>query len=140
MRTFDSKLQYELNNKYVTLTLSNKSNYTTSFVLQGVQVNMLCGYNSRNRLRWIVLKDSDGYIMLSQTFLKFGKRCELNFTANLNNLNYYVTLKPKVSGSSFSDSYKYLNWATDFEICFVGYAQSLQDRLDSNKTIVLVGS
>lgn len=140
MSGFDFELESELTYKYTVLSVSNKENYTTRFILQGVQINLSCGYNTRNGLRWVVLRDSDGDVLLSQTFLKFGKRCELNFISNLNNLNYYLTIKPKETNTSFSDSYDYLNWADDFELCFVGYAQALLERLKNNSRIIRVSN
>lgn len=140
MSGFDFELENELSINYIVVNLSNSVNYNTKFLLQGVQVSMSCKYNTRNGLRWVILKDSDGDTLLSQTFLKFGKRCELNFISNLNNLNYYLTLKPKKGDALFENSYDYLNWADDFELCFVGYAQSLKDRLNKNSRILQVRS
>lgn len=139
MAKFDYNLQNEVVMKYTSVTLSNDPYYRTRFALQNNQIFMQCGYCSRNKSRWIILTDFQGDVILSQTFLKYKKRCELNFTANLLNLNYYVTLKPKEPNKVF-DEYDYINWANDFQICFVGYEYSFVERLASNQRAFLVGN
>lgn len=140
MAVFDYELKNDLITKYVSVTLSNSYNYTTKYNLQGVQVTMRCGYNTRNKSRWIILMDKNGDLLLSQTFIKYGKRCELNFNSNEKNLNYYVTLKVKDVNKKFADDYDYLGWAKDFDLCFVGYEYSIEERLESNIRNNLVGN
>lgn len=139
MAGFDYDLESDIVMKYTTLSLSNDPYYRTRFGLQGNQLFMSSGYSKRNGLRWIILTDFQGDVVLPQTFLKYKKRCELNFTSNLLDLNYYVTLKPKNGDSNYSN-YDYLNWADDFDICFVGYEYSLVERMKKNKRKVLVGN
>lgn len=140
MEGFDYDLEKDFRYNYITVDLHNQLKYSTDFNLQGLQVNLLCGYNFRNKKRWIVITDKSGYTLLSQTFLKFGKRCELGFEANVKNLNYYVTLKNKKPSKFYSDDYDYLYWSNDFELCFVGYEQSLQDRINHNHRVLSVGN
>lgn len=139
MATFDYGLKDELVMKYTSLSLSNDPYYRTRFALQNNQLFMSCGYCSRNKSRWVIITDFQGDVLLPQTFLKYGKRCELNFMAEVLNLHYYITLKPNNKNKIFKD-YDYINWANDFQICFVGYEQKLQDRLQLNKRVFLVGN
>lgn len=125
--------------RYFSLTLSNKIKYVTSFNFQSLQITMTCGYNMRNKMRWIVLTDRGGEVLLSQTFLKFNKRCELNFNAEVYDLSYYVTLMPKDPSKTFKD-FDYINWSDHFDICFVGYENSFNDRLERNNRKRLVGN
>lgn len=140
MTGFDFNLKNDLSLKYITVSLSNSLFYNTKFSLEGTQISMQCGYNPRNKLRWVILTDSDGDVLLTQTFLKYKKRCELNFYSNLNNLNYYLTLKPKIGTDVYTDDYDYSSWANDFEMCFVGYSQDLEDRLQNNLRFIRVGN
>lgn len=140
MTSNDDDLIEDLVMNYVSVTLSNAFNYSTKFNFQSTQISMVCGYNPRNKSRWIALTDLKGNILLSQTFLKVGKRCELNFTANQYDLNYYVTLKPKIPSKAFPPDYDYSNWANDFDLCFVGYAYSLVERMEINGRKLLVGN
>lgn len=140
MRDFDLDLGKDLVVKYVEVSLSNKLNYTTVYNVQNTRLNMRCGYNTRTKSRWIVITDSVGDILLSQTFLRHKKRCELNFNANLNNLNYYLTLKLKDNTRELPKDYDYINWADDFDLYFVGYSFDLEERLKDNRTILYVGN
>jgi len=140
MQGFDYELQKDLTTKYVSVSLHDTPHYRTKFNLNSVQVNMLCGYNTRNKMRWITLTDANEKPLLSQTFIKYGKRCELNFLANEHDLEYYVTLKTKDTTKKFPDDYDYLNWSKDFEIYFVGYEYSMVGRLESNLRKILVGN
>ena len=140
MQDFDWDLNKDLRTKYIQLSLSNTYNYITKFSLQGTGLTMQCGYNTRNKLRWVVLYDRDGDIVLPQTFLKFKKRCELNFNAELNNLDYYVTLKPKDHTKNFPEDYDYADWGDDFDMCFVGFSYQLRERLDNNLRKIKLGN
>ena len=84
--------------------------------------------------------DRDGDVVLPQTFLKFKKRCELNFNAELNNLDYYVTLKPKDHTKNFPEGYDYADWGDDFDMCFVGFSYQLRERLDNNLRKIKLGN
>lgn len=140
MSDIDYNLLTDLRVKYVSVTLTNAPNYSTKFNLQSTRINMQCGYNYRNKLRWVILTDDSGNVLLPQTFLKFKKRCELNFEAEVLDLDYYITLKPKKSFFSIAEDYDYLNWANDFDICFVGHEYSLTKRMDANGRRVFVGN
>jgi hypothetical protein len=98
------------------------------------------GYNTRNKKRWIIITNNSGEPLLSQTFLKYGKRCELNSLAKQYDLDYYVTLKNKDVSKVYPKDYDYLNWAKDFDICFVGYEESLSERLRINERKFFVGN
>lgn len=136
----DDALKYDIALRYFNVTLLNYANYSTNITIQSVPMVMRCGYNTRNKLRWIYLEDINGVTLLPQTFLKYGKRVEMNFNSNEANLNYYVTLKPKDSTKIIPDSYDYLNWKNDFDICFVGYEYSLVERLMVNGRKAFVGN
>lgn len=136
----DDALKYDIALRYFNVTLLNYANYSTNITIQSVPMVMRCGYNTRNKLRWIHLEDINGVTLLPQTFLKYGKRVEMNFNSNEANLNYYITLKPKDSTKIIPDSYDYLNWKNDFDICFVGYEYSLVERLMVNGRKTFVGN
>ena len=139
MRKFDYNLIDELITKYIYVSVNNESYYTSTIVVGSVQMKLTCAYNSLNKQRWISLTDSYGNVLLPQTFLKYGRRCELNFNAELNDLSYYVTLSPKdiTKVRHFTNDYDYLNWSNDFRLCFVGMSQSLIERLNDNGFIFL---
>ena len=139
MRKFDYNLIDELITKYIYVSVNNESYYTSTIVVGSVQMKLTCAYNSLNKQRWISLTDSYGNVLLPQTFLKYGRRCELNFNAEMNDLSYYVTLSPKdiTKVRHFTDDYDYLDWSKDFRLCFVGMSQSLIERLNDNGFIFL---
>ena len=139
MRKFDYNLIDELITKYIYVSVNNDSYYTSTIVVGSVQMRLTCAYNSLNKQRWISLTDSYGNVLLPQTFLKYGRRCELNFNAEMSDLSYYVTLSPKdiTKVRHFTDDYDYLDWSKDFRLCFVGMSQSLIERLNDNGFIFL---
>ena len=139
MRKFDYNLIDELITKYIYVSVNNESYYTSTIVVGSVQMKLTCAYNSLNKQRWISLTDSYGNVLLPQTFLKYGRRCELNFNAEMSDLAYYVTLSPKDTTKvrHFTNDYDYLNWSNDFRLCFVGMSQSLIERLNDNGFIFL---
>ncbi len=139
MRKFDYNLIDELITKYIYVSVNNDSYYTSTIIVGSVQMKLTCAYNSLNKQRWISLTDSYGNVLLPQTFLKYGRRCELNFNAEMSGLAYYVTLSPKdiTKVRFFTDDYDYLDWSKDFRLCFVGMSQSLIDRLNDNGFIFL---
>ena len=139
MRKFDYNLIDELITKYIYVSVNNESYYTSTIVVGSVQMKLTCAYNSLNKQRWISLTDSYGNVLLPQTFLKYGRRCELNFNAEMSDLSYYVTLSPKdiIKVRYFTDDYDYLDWSKDFRLCFVGMSQSLIERLNDNGFIFL---
>ena len=139
MRKFDYDLIDELITKYIYVSVNNESYYTSTIVVGSVQMKLTCAYNSLNKQRWISLTDSYGNVLLPQTFLKYGRRCELNFNAEMSDLSYYVTLSPKdiTKVRYFTDDYDYLDWSRDFRLCFVGMSQSLIERLNDNGFIFL---
>lgn len=139
-KTFDDELINDYQLRYIKVSLSNELQYTTTFSIQNVQIFMRCGYNTRNKQRWVVLSDKDGNVLLSQTFLKYKKECELNFNSNEYNLSYFITLAPKNSTKTFDDDYDYTNWANDFNLYFIGYEHEIDERLKSNLIITLVGN
>lgn len=139
MRKFDYNLIDELITKYIYVSVNNESYYTSTVVVGSVQMKLTCAYNSLNKQRWISLTDSYGNVLLPQTFLKYGRRCELNFNAEMSDLSYYVTLSPKdiTKVRYFTDDYDYSDWSKDFRLCFVGMPQSLIERLNGNGFIFL---
>ena len=139
MRKFDYNLIDELITKYIYVSVNNDSYYTSNIVVGSVQMKLTCAYNNLNKQRWISITDSYGNVLLPQTFLKYGRRCELNFNAEMSNLAYYVTLSPKdiTNVRHFTDDYDYLDWSNDFRLCFVGMSQSLIERLNDNGFIFL---
>ena len=139
MRKFDYNLIDELITKYIYVSVNNDSYYTSTIVVGSVQMKLTCAYNNLNKQRWISITDSYGNVLLPQTFLKYGRRCELNFNAEMSDLAYYVTLSPKdiTNVRHFTDDYDYLDWSNDFRLCFVGMSQSLIERLNDNGFIFL---
>lgn len=126
--------------EFLNVSVSDRPKYVTTFALQGVRVTMRCGYNTRSKLRWIILLDDNGDILLPQTFLKYGRRCELGFVSNQYNLNHYVTLRPKDTSKVFPESHNYLNWSRDFNICFVGYPRDVKINSDILIRELIVGN
>ena len=138
---YDYELKDKLITKYVKVSLSDVFSYTTTATLNGVQIYITVGYNTFNKQRWVFIKDDGNNILLPQTFLKYGRRCELNFNAELNNLSYYVTLKPKsiLNITSFVENNDYEHWMEYFDLCFVGFEYELIEKLNTNNFLYLVG-
>ena len=125
---------------FITMSVSDKPNYTSQISILGRQFTLTCGYNTRNKLRWISVEDTNGQPVLSQTFLKNGKLCQLNFLANRYGLSFSVTLKPKSSTTTIADDYDYLEWSNDFDLYFVGRLQSTEEDMRVNLRKVYVGN
>lgn len=125
---------------FVTLAVSDKPHYFTSTMLLNVPVKITCGYNTRNKMRWVIVTDINNTPVLPQTFLKQGKVCQFNFHANRLGLSYSITIKPKDKNFKISDEYDYLNWSNDFEMLFVGRSQSKENARDKNWRNVRVGN
>lgn len=140
MAIYDTDLREYFVTEYVSVVLRNFPNYHTSFKVNNTSILMYVNYNARSKQRSISLETSEGFVLLPKTFVKQNRRCELNFNAELEGLDYYVTLKPINEGKVFDDSYDYLNWDNDFTLCFVGYDYSLTERLNRNIRIALVGN
>lgn len=136
---YDYTLNERIVTKYTNVRVLNQPFYTTQFSLDSVQVTMEVGYDPRYKMRWIILKSLTGVLLLKQTYIKNGRRCELNFNSNLYDLDYYVTVIAKDDHFDF-ESIDYLNWADDLEICFVGYRYKFQEELDLNYRIDRVGN
>lgn len=131
-------------NKYyttkITTTVSNLPLYSSRIGILNKPFTLRCGYNTRNKKRWIIITDLDDKPVLTQTFMSVGKSCELNFRAELHNLNFYVTLKPKSPYKTFPENYDYLNWADDFDLYFVGKTQEEVEELRLNGRKLYVGN
>lgn len=140
MAIYDTDLREDFVTEYVSVDLRNFPNYHTSFKVNNTSILMYVNYNARSKQRSISIETSEGFVLLPKTFVKQDRRCELNFNAELEGLDYYVTLKPINEGKIFDDSYDYLNWDDDFTLCFVGYDYSLTERLNRNIRIALVGN
>ena len=142
MRKFDYSLIDEIVTKYTYVSLNDNNYYTSTIIVGSVQMKLTCAYNSLNKQRWISLTDSYGNVLLPQTFLKYGRRCELNFNAEISNLHYYVTLrlidKSKEAIVTNAD-YDYQYWSQDLVLCFVGFEQELWEQIDDNYRLYLVG-
>lgn len=137
---YDIELSEEFKIEYVSVKLNDASNYHTTFKVNGVTLFMRVNYNTRNKERSIILETLNSEVVLSQTFVTYGRRCELNFNGFNNSLDYYITLKPIDQTKIFDDSYDYINWSKDFELCFVGWDSSYTNRADSNVRVYLTGN
>lgn len=125
---------------FITMSVSDKPNYTSQISILGRQFTLTCGYNTRNKLRWVTVEDANGKPVLVQTFLKKGKLCQLNFLANRYGLSFSVTLKPKSDTTIIPDNYDYLEWSKDFDLYFVGRLQSTEEDMRVNLRKVYVGN
>lgn len=125
---------------FITMSVSDKPNYNSQISILGRQFTLTCGYNTRNKLRWITVEDTNGKPVLVQTFLKKGKLCQLNFLANRYGLSFSVTLKPKSDTTIIPDNYDYLEWSKDFDLYFVGRLQSTEEDMRVNLRKVYVGN
>lgn len=125
---------------FITMSVSDKPDYSSQISILGRQFTLTCGYNTRNKLRWISIKDTNGDHVLPQTFIKVGKICQLNFLANRYGLSFSVTLKPKSKTKEIAANYDYLNWSSDFDLYFIGRLQSTEDAMQVNLRKVYVGN
>lgn len=138
MSDFNYDVKYKLKTKVTTVSLSNSPKYKTKIRLENLELNLLCHYNTRNRLRWIIITFVDGTVLLPQTFLSANKKCEFNFNAEMLGLYYNVTLVPNNQNINLSD-YDYLGWENDFNLVFRGYSNEIRKALDKNTVSFLVG-
>ena len=138
MSEFNYDVKHKLKTKVTTVSLSDSPKYKTKVRLENLDLNLLCHYNTRNRLRWITITTVDGTVLLPQTFLSANKKCELNFNAELLGLYYNVTLVPNNQYINLSD-YDYLEWGYDFNLVFRGYSNEIRKVLDKNTVSFLVG-
>lgn len=137
---FDQSYVDEFDVDYIYVKLRNLPNYTCTTTVNGLTLFMYVSYNTRTKSREIILETLDSEVVLSQTTVKYGRRCELNFNAHNNGLFYYVTLKPKDESKVYDDTYDYINWADDFVLCFVGWDYSLELRAQENIRNYLTGN
>lgn len=124
---------------FITVPVSNKPNYYSKIVILQRTLNLTCGYNTRNKLRWITITDQNNRPLLTQTFIKHKKIAEFNFISNQNGLSFTVTLKLKSQDKIIPDNYDYLNWSDDFDLYFLGRLQSTEEKFKVNRRIVYVG-
>lgn len=124
---------------FITIPVSDKPHYTSNINILGQPLKLICGYNSRNKSRWLVVTDLNNRPLLTQTFLRQNKISVFNFTANRLGLSYTVTLRPKSKDVVIPDSYDYLNWSNDFDLYFLGRLQSTEDKFEVNRRLVYVG-
>lgn len=124
---------------FITISVSDKPNYTSNINILGQPLKLICGYSTRNKSRWLVITDQNNRPLLTQTFLKQNKISDFNFIANRLGLSFTVTLKPKSKESTIPDDYDYLNWSKDFDLYFLGRLQSTEDKFLVNRRIVYVG-
>lgn len=125
---------------FLTVSVSDKPNYRTKISILNVPLNLTCEYNSRNKLRSIIITDRNGSPLLSQTYLKKGKLCQFNALANRYGISFSVTLKQKDATVTLADDYDYLDWSSDFDLYFVGRKQSTEDAYKVNIRKVYVGN
>lgn len=125
---------------YITVSVDNTPNYTARLSLLNQPLNLICGYNTRNKMRWVAITDQRNRPILTQTFLKYGKVCEFNKNAELLGLSFSVTIKPKILSKEFSGSYDYLDWADDFDLYFIGRDMDIERRMKENGRKAYVGN
>lgn len=98
------------------LILNNEPSYTTYFSVQGVQVVMEVGYNTRNKRRWISLRTVSYDILLQRTFLNGFDRVKVNVNSEILGISFFIVLEPK-NLKLISDDY--LNWKDNYWLTFV---------------------
>lgn len=98
------------------LILNNEPSYTTYFSVQGVQVVMEVGYNTRNKRRWISLRTVSYDILLQRTFLNGFDRVKVNVNSEILGISFFIVLEPK-NLKLISDDY--LNWKENYWLTFV---------------------
>lgn len=121
------------------VSLSDDLYYTTECIVNDVRLFLTIGYSSRNKQRWLIIENSSGDVLLTQTFLSHGRRSNLNGVAEINNLSYYVTLKSLTNKTDYSD-FDYEAWADEFTLCFVGQGYDQVLLLKENYRKVVVGN
>lgn len=124
---------------FITVPVSDKIHYVSKIDILQRPLNLICGYNTRNKMRWIMITDQGNKPILTQTFLKNKKICEFNFNANRKGLSFTVTLKPKSKDIVIPDDYDYLNWSKDFDLYFLGRLQTTEEKFKINWRTVYVG-
>lgn len=121
------------------VSLSDDLYYTTNCVIDDVRLFLTIGYSIRSKHRWLIIENSSGDVFLTQAFLEPRRRCELNGVAKINNLSYYVTLKPLKIRNDYSN-FDYATWSDEFTLCFVGQSTDQENTLKENFRKVVVGN
>lgn len=124
---------------FITIPVSNIPHYKSRINILQRGLNLTCGYNTRNKMRWIIISDLNNTPLLTQTFLKHKKICQFNFNANQQGLSFTVTLRPKSESKEIPEDYDYLNWADDFDLYFLGRLQTTEEKFSINRRMVYVG-
>lgn len=140
MSEYDFNLLEDTVVTYTNVELNNLPNYITNFIIDGFPLYMQVGYSSREKLRWIVIEDRVGNLLVPQTYISYGRRVDMNFNAHTLDLDYYITLKPKNEYNIKNNDYDYINWSDDYTICFVGTPYEITERGNTNLRVVLTGN
>lgn len=125
--------------EYVYVSLFSDIRYNTRVSLNGRNLKLVCGYDNRNKSRWVSLETSDNTVLLKRTPLDYGRVCELDAISHRYDLDYYITLAKKDPNKEVAENYDYLNWDKDFRIAFVGKPFSSNREMKRCLLNVLVG-
>lgn len=115
---------------YTTFTLSDDLFYTVDTLVDGVNVIMTFGYNSRLGKRWISIESVNGTVLLDRTFLDIGREIKLNVNADLLGIcKATLMLFPKVKNVTGS----ILSWSENYQISILGMFSEYVDDYDRKK-------
>lgn len=112
---------------YTVFTLSDDLFYTVDTLIDGVNVIMTFGYNSRLGKRWISIESVNGTVLLDRTFLDIGREIKLNINADLLGIcKATLMLFPIVTDVAGS----ILEWSKNYRISILGMYSEFVDDFD----------
>ena len=112
---------------YTVFTLSDDLFYTVDTLIDGVNVIMTFGYNSRLGKRWISIESVNGTVLLDRTFLDIGREIKLNINADLLGIcKATLMLFPVVTDVAGS----ILEWSKNYRISILGMYSEFVDDFD----------
>ncbi|MBQ0112883.1 MAG: hypothetical protein KBT03_07125 [Bacteroidales bacterium] len=96
--------------------LQNIPSYTTYLSIQGLQIILEVGYNTRNSKRFIALRTVNDDILLQRTFIGSLDRVYCNINTEIYGITLSLVLEPKNTNFQSED---YLNWKDDYWLTFI---------------------
>lgn len=118
------------------IELNNLPSYITYFSIQGIQLIMEVGYNTRNKRRWLALRTVSDDILLQRTFISNLDRVVCNVNTEILGATIFVVLEPKNPALESDD---YLNWRDNFWLTFVSNDIEYDEAIDSTTLDLYVG-
>lgn len=109
------------------VNLENFVFYNTYFAVEGLQVILTCGFNTRNQKRWVSLKTVDNTVLLYRTFIEGRGRIYPNVNVELYGISFFIVLEPK-NPNFFGEDFR--KWKDDYYLTFVSNPIEFDEEVD----------